>query len=101
MGRHNVSAIIYDKRNRIISMGKNSYVVTHPFMAKCGKAVGEPEKIYLHAEVAALVRLKDWSRAHKIVVTRVMKNGEFGNAKPCKACQHALKLAGISVIEHT
>lgn len=101
MGKHTISAIIYDKRNRIISMGQNSYVVSHPFMAKCSKAVGEPEKIYLHAEVAALVKLKDWTKAHKIVITRFTKDGKPANAMPCKACQHALKLAGITNIMHT
>lgn len=101
MGKHSISAIIYDKRNRIISMGQNSYVVSHPFMAKCSKAVGEPEKIYLHAEVAALVRLKDWSKAYKMVITRYTKDGRPANAQPCRACQHALRLAGINKVVHT
>lgn len=101
MGKHNITAILYDKRGRVLSIGKNSYVTTHPFMAKCAAAVGEPDKIYLHAEVAALVKLKDWSRAASIVVTRFTKDGLPASSRPCKACAHALALAGIKHISHT
>lgn len=82
-------------------MGKNSYVKTHPLQAKFAQEVGLDDKVFLHAEVDALVRLKDWSRAHKIVVTRINRHGKPLLAKPCKVCQHAIKLAGIRHVEHT
>lgn len=66
-----------------------------------GAKTGRPEAIYLHAEVDALVKLKDWDRAHRIVVTRIGRNGDTLLAKPCPACQHAIKLAGIKHVEHT
>jgi deoxycytidylate deaminase len=97
----NLTAIIYDKKGRVISIGKNSYVKTHPLQAKLGAKTGRPEAIYLHAEVDALVKLKDWNKAHRIVVTRIGRNGDLLLAKPCPACQHAIKLAGIKHIEHT
>lgn len=99
--RHNITAIVYDRKGRIISMGKNSYVKTHPLQAKFAKSVGLEEKIYLHAEIDALVRLKNWEHAHKIVVTRFGKAGKPLLAKPCPVCQQAIKSAGIRVIEHT
>lgn len=99
--QHNITAIVYDKKGRIISIGKNSYVKTHPLQAKYAHEVGLGEKVFLHAEVDALVRLRDWSRAHKIVVTRYNKNGEPVLARPCKVCQHAIKMAGIRHVEHT
>jgi len=99
--RQNITALIYNKRGILISMGKNSYVKTHPFQAKLAREVGNEHMIYLHAEVDALCKLKNWGQAHKIVVTRVKKDGSYGNAKPCPVCQRAIKLAGISVVEHT
>lgn len=97
----NITALIYDKRGRLLSVGKNSYIKTHTLQAKLAAEVGLPHKQFLHAEVAALVRLKNWSKAHKIVVTRLDKQGNPVNAKPCKICQRAIQQAGIEIIEHT
>lgn len=99
--KQNITAIIYDRKGRIISMGKNSYVKTHPLQAKFANQVGLHEKIFLHAEVDALVKLKDWKKAHKIVVTRFGNSGEPLLAKPCPVCQRAIEMAGINYIEHT
>ncbi len=57
--------------------------------------------MFLHAEIAALIKLRDWSKAYKILVTRYTKDGKAANAAPCKACQHAISLAGIALVEHT
>ena len=99
--RQNITAIIYDKRGKILSVGKNSYVKTHPFQAECAKHAGEPHKIFLHAEVDALVKLKDWSRAHEIHVMRYNSFGEPMPARPCPVCQKAINMAGIKKIYHT
>jgi len=99
--KQNITAIIYDRKGRIISIGRNSYLKTHPLQAKYAMHVGTPDKIFLHAEIEALVKLKDWTRAARILVTRYSKSGEPILAKPCKVCQHALSLAGITQIEHT
>ena len=99
--RQNITALIYDKKGRLLTMGKNSYVKTHPLQAKFANQVGLEHKIYLHAEIDALVKLKDWSKAHKIVITRLGKTGEPLLAKPCPVCERALKMAGITEIEHT
>lgn len=99
--RQNVTALIYDRRGRIISMGKNSYVKTHPLQAKFANEVGLEHKIFLHAEIDALVKLKDWSKAHRMVITRIGKNGDELLAKPCPVCERAIKSAGIAEIEHT
>ena len=99
--KQSITAIVYDKRGRILSMGRNSYVKTHPMQAKMARAVGEEHKIFLHAEVDALIKLDDWGKAHRIVVTRFDKNRKPALAKPCKVCEHAIKLAGIKYVEHT
>lgn len=100
-GKHQLTAIIYDKRKNIVSIGRNSYIKTHPLMAEASALVGRPSRIYLHAEIAALVKLKDWSKAHKMVVTRYLKDGTPANATPCASCQLMLKKAGIKLVEHT
>lgn len=96
-----ITALVYDKRGRLLSMGRNSYVKTHPLQAKIAEEVGEEHKIYLHAEVDALIKVKNWNKAHKIVVTRFNKYGETMLAKPCKVCERMIKLAGIKEVEHT
>ena len=101
MAKPNLTAIIYDKRGKILSVGKNSYVKTHPLMKKMAERVGDPHKVFLHAEVAAIVRCQNLEDAHKIAVFRYNKKGEPVNAKPCEVCQEALRMVGISNIEHT
>ena len=96
-----ITAVIYDRRGHVLSIGQNSYVKTHPLQAKHANKVGLPEKTFLHAEVHAIVRCRDLSKAHKIVVTRFNRKGEAVNARPCPVCMSAIKAAGIRVIEHT
>lgn len=96
-----ITAIIYDKKGKVLSLGRNSYVKTHPKQAKHAHKVGLPEKIYLHAEIDAIIRCRDLSKAYKIVVSRITKKGKYGNAKPCPVCQSAIKEAGIRNVEWT
>lgn len=97
--KQKITAVIYDKRGRVLSVGENSYTKTHPKQAKLAARAGLPEKEYLHAEVAALVRCRNLDKAYKIVVTRINKKGKFANAKPCPICSLAIQEAGIQVVE--
>lgn len=99
--KHALTAIIYDKRGRVLSVGQNSYVKTHPLMAKYANKCGEPFKQFLHAEVHAILKCKDLSKAYKIFVSRYGRTGNPLNAKPCPICMQAIKEAGIEIIEHT
>jgi tRNA(Arg) A34 adenosine deaminase TadA len=99
--RYNVTAIIVDKRSRILSVGKNSYVKTHPLQAKYAKAVGKENAIFLHAEIHALVKCRNIEDAHKIIITRYDSKGHPRLARPCDICMSALKSFGITRIEHT
>jgi tRNA(Arg) A34 adenosine deaminase TadA len=99
--RFDMTAMIYDKRGRVLSVGKNSYVKTHPYQAQCARNVGLPDKQFLHAEIHAIVRCKQLFRAHRIVVMRFDKDGKPKNAKPCPVCESAIKAAGIKIVEHT
>ena len=77
------------RKNRIYSAGVNSYTKTHPVQSFYGKKVGQPNREYLHAEIAALLRApKD---IDTLLVVRINKKGEFACAKPCEICDLAIK----------
>jgi len=101
LARQAITATIYDRRGRQISMGRNRYTKSHPLQARLAREAGLHEKIYLHAEIEALVKLRDWDRAYRIVIERYAKNGKPALAKPCPICQRGLRLAGIEHVEHT
>lgn len=100
MARQHLTAIVYDKRGNVLSSAQNSYVKTHPLQAWAAKRVGTPERIFLHAEVAALLKC-DWTKAHSIFVSRYGKDGKPALAKPCKACMEVIKQTSIKHINHT
>jgi len=96
-----ITAFIYDKRGNILSVGKNSYVKTHPLQAKHAKAVGEVYKIYMHAEINAIARCKNTALAYRMVITRFTRSGEEALAKPCKICERAISFTSIKEVIHT
>jgi deoxycytidylate deaminase len=98
---YDITAIIYDKRGNVLSIGKNSYVKTHPYQAKLAKQVGQHHKIFIHAEIDAILKCQRIERAHRISIFRVNRFGEYRLAKPCKICESALAKTPIKIIEHT
>lgn len=82
-------------------MGQNSYIKTHPYQAKLAEQAGEPYKQYLHAEVHAILKCADLTRAHRIFVSRWDHEGKPALAAPCGICRSAIQAAGIKVVEHT
>lgn len=99
--KHRITAIIYDKRGNVLSVGNNSYVKTHPLQARYARTAGEPHKIYLHAEVSAITRCSNLDRAHKMVIFRYNEDGSPAMAAPCKICQQAIANTNIKIVEHT
>lgn len=84
-----------------MSVGENSYWKTHPLQGELSTKHGNGEQIFLHAEIAALVKLKDWSKAHRIKIERYDEAGNPKPANPCKLCRAAIERAGIEIVEHT
>jgi tRNA(Arg) A34 adenosine deaminase TadA len=99
--RQEITAVIYDKRGRILSIGKNSYLKSHPYQAKLATEQGEENKIFLHAEIHAIVKCKELDKAHKIMIFRFNRDGNPVLAAPCRICASAIKLTNIKYIEHT
>jgi tRNA(Arg) A34 adenosine deaminase TadA len=95
-----VGAILLNK-NRVLCTATNLESKTHPIQAKFAERVGLHQKIYLHAEIAALIKCKE--DADTIVVARLggHNHDELRMAKPCPICALALKEAGIGNIHYT
>ena len=95
-----VGALLLHK-NKVITQGVNQDTKSHPLQAKLADMVGLSEKIYLHAEISALVRCR--SDVDTIVVVRLGGHGgdQLRNAKPCPICSLALQEVGIEHIYYT
>lgn len=94
-----IKATIFDRKGKIISIGYNSYVKTHPTMKKYASLTGEDYKSFLHAEVHALIRCT--GIPHKIKIERYDKKGNPKIAKPCPICELAILESGIKIVEYT
>lgn len=99
--KHTLTAIIYDKKGRVLSVGQNSYVKTHPLQKKFAEKAGQPHRESLHAEVAAIIKCRSLEKAHTIKIFRFDSEGRPALAKPCKICEGAIHAAGIKNVEHT
>jgi tRNA(Arg) A34 adenosine deaminase TadA len=86
-------------RSRVVVSATNLETKSHPTQAKFAQRVGLCEKIYLHAEIAALVKCRE--ECDTIVVARVNPQGKLRMARPCPICELALKEAGILKIHYT
>lgn len=101
MSKHVITATITDKAGKVLAHAQNNYVRTHPIQAFFAASVGEPSRIFLHAEIAALIRLKKTDKPYKIKIERYRKDGSSGLAAPCPVCQAAIKHWNIKLVEHT
>lgn len=93
---HDLTAIIKDKKGNVLSIGKNSYFKSHPLMYKLNKEIGikNPVKVYLHAEVDAIIKCKEIDKAYSIEVYRISEN-IYRKSKPCKLCLTAIRKTNI------
>ena len=93
-----VGALLLNK-NKVVASATNLETKSHPIQAKFAQKVGLCEKIFLHAEIAALVKCRE--ECDTIVVARVNPQGKLRMARPCPICDLALREAGISKIHYT
>ena len=96
-----LTAYCYDKKGKLLSTATNSYKKTHPIQAYFAEKVGHPAKVYLHAEIAAIIKAGD-KKIHKLVITRFNpRTFKALNAAPCPICQEAIKAYGIPHVTYT
>ena len=96
--RHKIGAVITDKKGKVISTGVNIRK-THPKQFLYAQKTGNEKKIYLHAEVSALVKCR--KIPYSIFVVRVNSKGELRLAKPCESCMLALEQVNIKNIYYS
>ena len=93
-------------KGMVIATGVNSNK-THPMQNEYNKYRIESPEDYdakCHAEIAALLHIKDKSldaKKMRLYVYRIMKNRDFGMARPCPSCMQAIKDFGIRTIFYT
>ena len=99
--RTKVGAVLYNSKRRVITTAVNNDYKSHPRQAWWAQRAGLDEKIYLHAEMACLIKARE--AADTIVVVRL--GGHDGKslrqAKPCKICEPALRYAGIKHVYYS
>ena len=97
--RH-AAAIVH--RGRILTTGVNQEK-THPIMLKLQD---NPKKVYLHAEVDAIIRAinlfgNDILQDCSIYIMRKTKTGRIASSKPCAGCQKFIDSVGIQHVYYT
>jgi len=88
-----------DKRGRIVAIGRNNPIHTHPVMQEYAVRAKSPEKSYLHAEISALIKSR--RKITSIIVIRINKRGNLAMARPCPVCMLAIKEAKLKYIEYS
>jgi len=92
---HHKHGCIITKGSKILSWGINSRR-NHPRI--CTHA---PTEAGIHAEVAAIKKIQGELKGAKLYVARTNNFGQPLLSKPCKACECAIKEAGIKKIVWT
>ena len=99
--RHHLTAIIRNRHGDILAIGKNSYIKTHPMMSKMAARMGvfDNKRPYIHAEIDAIVRCDDLSKAYSIEIYGHTRSGNWHiNTKPCDICMTGIRCAGIKKV---
>ena len=89
--------------HQVLAKEHNSYQITHPLQRFFAQQVGQPSKIYLHAEVRALIAasLKSSCKNKTLYVERTDEVGNIHLAKPCIICVYACIFFGIEDIMYS
>jgi|TARA_R110000822_G_scaffold194072_1_gene332396 deoxycytidylate deaminase len=98
--KNKTGCVILDKNNRVVSLGSNSDK-THPIQWRYATQAGNEKACHLHAEIAALVRLRRQHIPHTAIVVRLLANGKRSMAKPCSICEAALLDSGVQQVYYT
>lgn len=98
--KHKLTAYAYDRKGRLIAKAHNNYSKSHPIQAHFASLVGQPEKVFLHAEIAALLQAGK-THVERLHIERFHKDGTPALARPCLVCQKAIEAYGVKQISFT
>jgi len=96
--KHLITAKCYNKHGDLLGYATNHYTKSHPLQAHFAKMVGHPERIYLHAEIAAILQCGTQQIHTLVVVRRRKSSAALALAKPCPICQEAIKAFKIKKV---
>lgn len=91
--RYLIKAETFSASGKKLSEAYNNYSKTHPIQAHFAVLAGQPARVYLHAEILAIIRAAD-KPIHTIRITNL--SGKLSN--PCPVCMKAISAYGISRI---
>ena len=91
--RYLLKAETFDSHGRKISEAYNDYRKTHPIQSHFAKLANQPARIYLHAEILAIIRAGE-RKIHTIKITNL--SGKLSS--PCPVCMKAISAYGIKRI---
>lgn len=95
--KYKLTASTYDRKGNLISKATNNYTKSHPLQAYFAEKVNQPKKIYLHAEIAALLKAQDFD-----VYEIRIQSEDAPSTFPCPICLHACRAFGVKrIIYHT
>lgn len=99
--RYTLIATCFDRKGKVLGTGVNNYKKSHPLMQHFAVKAGESdEKIYMHAELSAVLQ-SGRKEIDSILVQRFHTNGDVANAMPCPTCQQMLKSFGVKCVRYT
>lgn len=93
-----VTAVAYNSRSQILSVGVNKPRKSHPEQAKFAGIVGCEHRIYLHAEIDCLVKAR--KQVDRLLIARIGWDNKFRNSFPCEICLEAIKSAKVNEITY-
>lgn len=95
--RYEILAQVFSRNNRLLSQATNSYTKTHPLQSYFAHKSGDsPSKIYLHAEISALIRAaKSGKEIHTL---RIVSKNSSKLPHPCRTCREAIAAFGVSKV---
>lgn len=101
--RYVICATVFNKQGKITGWATNDYTKSHPIQKHFAQLAGQPHKIYLHAEILALLRASKFPNdINSIEVYRYHPlTGLMQLAKPCKVCLTAMIAFGIKKVNYT
>lgn len=99
-GKYRLGAVIV-QGSKVISAGFNNMSKTHPLMQQYN-----PHRHKFttgtHAEVQAMIGTeRHHLRGANLYVCRILKNGQFANARPCQICHRIINIMGIAKVYYT
>lgn len=97
--KHKIGAVVLDAKDNILSSGCNRRK-THPLQYAHAKATGNDKRHFLHAEIAALVKVRS-GIPHTCLVLRIGNDGSFRMARPCPVCMSALAEAQVKYVVYS